>query len=364
MIYTGPGKTESDAAVVLGNVPIPAVGIYYYEVTVVSKGRDGYISVGLSTHNKTSTKLPGIEEGTFGYFAQDGKKYNVKNASYGPTYTTGDVIGCIVDFGNRNISFTKNGILLGIAFKDFPQLLYPCVGTRTPGEIIKANFGREEFKFDITQYIREQSQKLHQQINQIQIGNITQLVLEYLVYSGYTETAKIFYETGLKNREILDESGDFNSVKHTDTLFIRNEISNNIKNGNLTQAKELLEQYYPHVIDHQTITLFSCLELVQLLQSRQYMQAIERGRVLKLQIVQFGEPYISQFMEIIELVCYVQPGPKNYILEYDCFTSVSDIINSKMVEDCGIVKIFKQLQLVKESLNSEKGALVSLLDYE
>ncbi|KAJ3317492.1 Ran-binding protein 9 [Boothiomyces sp. JEL0866] len=293
MIYTGSGKTESDAGVVLGNVPIPSIGIYYYEVYIVSKGRDGYISVGLSSHNKTSTKLPGVEDGTFGYFAQDGKKYNVKNSSYGPTYTTGDVIG---------------------SFKDFPDVLYPCVGIRTPGEIIKANFGREEFKFDITQYIREQSQKLHQQIDQIQIGNITQLVLEYLVYSGYTETAKVFYETGLKNREILDQSGGFNSVKHTESLSIRNEISNSIKHGDLAKAKMLLEQYYPQ--------------------------------------------------EIIELVCYVQPGPKNYILEYDCFTSVSDIINSKMVEDCGVVKIFKQLQLVKESLNSEKGALVSLLDYE
>ncbi|KAJ3268665.1 Ran-binding protein 10 [Terramyces sp. JEL0728] len=283
MNYQGPGKTESDAAVVLSNIPIPQIGIYYYETAIVSKGRDGYISIGVSSNNKPSTKLPGIEEGTFGYFAQDGKRYNVKSSGYGPSYSTGDVIGVIVDFGNRNISFTKNGILLGI-------------GTRTPGEIIRANFGREEFKFDITQYIREQSQKLHHQINQIQIGNITELVLEYLVYSGYTESARMFYETGLKNQQILDLKGGFETVRNTDTLDIRNEICTNIKTGNLNSATQLLEQYYPRLIDHQTITLFACLDLIQLLQQKQYLQAIIRGRTLKPQITQFGEPYISQFM--------------------------------------------------------------------
>jgi hypothetical protein len=58
--FQGPGKTESDSVVVRGNVPISkACGIYYYEISIVSKGRDGYIGVGFTTLQTPSNKLPG-----------------------------------------------------------------------------------------------------------------------------------------------------------------------------------------------------------------------------------------------------------------------------------------------------------------
>jgi hypothetical protein len=47
--YKGHGKTHKDASSVRATHPIPAsCGIYYFEVTIVSKGRDGYMGVGLS----------------------------------------------------------------------------------------------------------------------------------------------------------------------------------------------------------------------------------------------------------------------------------------------------------------------------
>lgn len=44
--YVGPGKTDADAAAVRANHPIPPqVGIYYFEMTVRDKGRDGYLTL-------------------------------------------------------------------------------------------------------------------------------------------------------------------------------------------------------------------------------------------------------------------------------------------------------------------------------
>lgn len=42
-----------------------------------------------------------------------------------------------------------------IVFVSFFQTgLYPTVGLQTPGEIVKANFGRKPFMFDIEDYMK------------------------------------------------------------------------------------------------------------------------------------------------------------------------------------------------------------------
>lgn len=58
--YKGPGKTHKDAASVRTDFPIPAAcGIYYFEVKVLSKGRDGYMGIGLSKSDVMLSRLPG-----------------------------------------------------------------------------------------------------------------------------------------------------------------------------------------------------------------------------------------------------------------------------------------------------------------
>lgn len=59
----GVGKSHNDAASVRTNCPIPAsCGLYYFEVKIISKGRDGYMGIGLtasSASNFKMNRLPG-----------------------------------------------------------------------------------------------------------------------------------------------------------------------------------------------------------------------------------------------------------------------------------------------------------------
>ncbi|GAA6070348.1 ran-binding protein 10 isoform X4, partial [Tachysurus ichikawai] len=57
---TGHGKNHKDAASVRATHPIPAAcGIYYFEVKIISKGRDGYMGIGLSAQGVNMNRLPG-----------------------------------------------------------------------------------------------------------------------------------------------------------------------------------------------------------------------------------------------------------------------------------------------------------------
>uniref|UniRef100_A0A3B4AY42 Uncharacterized protein n=1 Tax=Periophthalmus magnuspinnatus TaxID=409849 RepID=A0A3B4AY42_9GOBI len=58
--YKGHGKTPKDAASVRATHPIPAAcGVYYFEVKIISKGRDGYMGIGLSAQGVNMNRLPG-----------------------------------------------------------------------------------------------------------------------------------------------------------------------------------------------------------------------------------------------------------------------------------------------------------------
>jgi hypothetical protein len=102
--------------------------LYYFEVKIVSKGRDGYMGIGLSAHGVNVNRLPGWDKHSYGYHGDDGHSFCSSGTGqpYGPTFTTGDVIGCGVNLVDNTAFYTKNGHHLGIAFTDLPVscLLY------------------------------------------------------------------------------------------------------------------------------------------------------------------------------------------------------------------------------------------------
>ena len=129
MCVLGSGSNHKDAASVRASHHIPAAcGVYYFEIRVVSKGRDGYMGIGLSCLGVNLNRLPGWEKNSYGYHADDGCLFSssATGQTYGPTFTTGDVVGCGLNFVSRSIFFTKNGINLGTAVSDLPVSPVVC----------------------------------------------------------------------------------------------------------------------------------------------------------------------------------------------------------------------------------------------
>jgi hypothetical protein len=123
LFVSGHGKTHRDAASVQATHPIPAAcGLYYFEVKIVSKGRDGYMGIGLSAQGVNMNRLPGWDKQSYGYHGDDGHSFCSSGTGqpYGPTFTTGDVIGCGVNLIDNTCFYTKNGHHLGTAFTDLP----------------------------------------------------------------------------------------------------------------------------------------------------------------------------------------------------------------------------------------------------
>ncbi|RIB10643.1 concanavalin A-like lectin/glucanase domain-containing protein [Gigaspora rosea] len=153
--------------------PVPSeCGIFYFEIEIINKGKNGMIGVGYCTKQGdkkiddsnyiNNMLLPGQENKEneswgCGYHGDDG--YSFYSGSGGPYdlsypfgYTTGDIIGCYLNFRNEIVFYTKNGINLGIACQlhsNLKGILYPCVGFRSQGGTVKVNFGNENFKYSV-----------------------------------------------------------------------------------------------------------------------------------------------------------------------------------------------------------------------
>ncbi|GAA5823350.1 hypothetical protein JCM11251_007575 [Rhodosporidiobolus azoricus] len=240
---------DRDAAAIRANRSVPLqCGIYYFEVTVVDKGVSGYIGIGLSHRSVSLSRLPGWEDNSYGFHADDGRAFCCQGTGepFGPTFTTGDVVGCGVDWtgagpkrgdrersgpGNRGreggkekgtggrVFFTKNGEFLGYAFCNLRGKLYPTVGLRTPNESVRVNFGADPFKFDIDSLVLERKRHIQSLIRttppspssllttaasppipSLLAPSITDrttetlqaLVSSYLVHHGYAQTAAAF----------------------------------------------------------------------------------------------------------------------------------------------------------------------------
>ncbi|XP_015610415.1 ran-binding protein 9 isoform X2 [Cephus cinctus] len=257
--YKGYGKTHKDAASVRTTHSIPAAcGLYYFEVKIVSKGRDGYMGIGLSAHGVNVNRLPGWDKHSYGYHGDDGHSFCSSGTGqpYGPTFTTGDVIGCGVNLVDNTAFYTKNGHHLGIAFTDLPPNLYPTVGLQTPGEVVDANFGQAPFVFDIGDMINELRVRTRLQIINYPTPDhgqgqwqavLHKMVSTYLVHHGYCATAEAFASS---TGQVFEE--DFNSIKN--------------RQSRMGEAIDLTSRLYPGVLEQDPNLMFAlkCRQFVEM----------------------------------------------------------------------------------------------------
>ena len=90
-------------------------GKWYWEIKVNAIGGGAYL--GISKESNTfgnsqqgNSQYTGSESGDIGYKSSDGNKViSGTSASYGNSYTTGDIIGVALDLDNEKLYFFKNG---------------------------------------------------------------------------------------------------------------------------------------------------------------------------------------------------------------------------------------------------------------
>lgn len=214
------------------------------------------MGIGLSAQGVNMNRLPGWDKHSYGYHGDDGHSFCSSGTGqpYGPTFTTGDVIGCCVNLINNTCFYTKNGHSLGIAFTDLPPNLYPTVGLQTPGEVVDANFGQHPFVFDIEDYMREWRTKIQAQIDRFPIGDregewqtmIQKMVSSYLVHHGYCATAEAFARS--TDQTVLEELA---SIKN------RQRIQKLVLAGRMGEAIETTQQLYPSLLERNPNLLFA-----------------------------------------------------------------------------------------------------------
>jgi hypothetical protein len=100
--------------------------------------------------------------------------------------------------------YTKNGSELGVAFADISTVpLFPTIGMRTQGEIVRANFGQRPFRYDARAWIAREREAVRAKMvagacpgradalaAEAAGPNLTRLIMDYLVHSGYVETVR------------------------------------------------------------------------------------------------------------------------------------------------------------------------------
>ncbi|KAF9548771.1 Rsp5p-dependent ubiquitination, sorting of cargo proteins at the multivesicular body [Mortierella hygrophila] len=133
------------------NLPLPKQQeVYYWEVKMFEKSPRTTIAIGVATKPYPSTRLPGWNRHSAGYFSNNGQKYCNSlwsGVPFGPTYFEGDVVGCGYRPRNGTIFFTRNGKRIDDAFTGYGRTnLFPTVGATGPC-VLHINFGQSGFVF-------------------------------------------------------------------------------------------------------------------------------------------------------------------------------------------------------------------------
>eukprot|EP01126_Amoeba_proteus_P003999 TRINITY_DN11360_c0_g1_i11.p1 TRINITY_DN11360_c0_g1~~TRINITY_DN11360_c0_g1_i11.p1 ORF type:complete len:1040 (-),score=219.24 TRINITY_DN11360_c0_g1_i11:222-3341(-) len=122
----------------------------YFEVTVIDGGARNEVAIGLVSNAYSMEKHPGWGKWSYAYHGDDGKAFHNCGGgnAWGQMYSSGDVIGCGINYSTEEIFFSKNGKLVGVAFRgvktDIP--LFPMVGLNM-NVCVEINFGGKHKKF-------------------------------------------------------------------------------------------------------------------------------------------------------------------------------------------------------------------------
>ncbi|KAJ9616366.1 hypothetical protein H2200_000084 [Cladophialophora chaetospira] len=286
--YSGSAsKAEIEAASVRTDHAMPlGCGIYYFEVEIKQKSKDTAIAIGFSTSEASLERLPGWETHSWGYHGDDGKMFFGEHSgrTYGPTFGAGDVIGCGVNFNTCQAFFTKNGLDLGICFRELKKdlKLYPTIGMKKhSGALVTGNFGQRPFVFDIDDKMLSEKTNVSRDISRAKVaslrGNrdenslIQELVAHFLAHDGYVETAKAFTEEMYREKQsltnVLPANTPSSPLRDDSDAIHRQRIRRAILSGDIDRALEITHAHFPTVLAENPDIVFrlKCRKWIELI---------------------------------------------------------------------------------------------------
>ncbi|EME27091.1 SPla/RYanodine receptor (SPRY) domain-containing protein [Galdieria sulphuraria] len=259
--YVGSACYEHEVGTIQADKPIPTgtVDIFYFEVEILSCDSENVsIAVGLSRRVQDFCKSIGEEPGSFAYRGKDGKikTHGSVAMNYATPYQQGDVIGCGYLFETRQIFFTKNGVMLGMAFSQVESHLYASVSLHRPNEKVSFRFGslddvKSTFVFSNVSWRNEWKESKRKQIQDIELSPCISLkyVAEYLLRCGYQQTFLAF-------KSNTDGILSYNALE--DSVELRGKVREYIMQGQIEQAVSFVEEHKPSLLQ---VGSWSCFAL-------------------------------------------------------------------------------------------------------
>ncbi|XP_024404230.1 uncharacterized protein [Physcomitrium patens] len=320
----------------------------------------------------------GLERNSFGYHADDGNAFtgcctstlSHEGTAYGPTFGKGDVIGCILNQMDHTISYTKNGVNLGVAFRDVKGLsLYPTVGLRTPGEKVEANFGSKPFIFDLENLQKALEMKTLWTIDGIgtpdKNSRLHSLVDSYLMHYGYSDTASaLIRESALEGKVI--------SVKEAESMHLRRKIQEAVLDGRIDEAIEQTNYIAPEVLLSQPSVLYrlKCQKFIEMIRGGDDEATMTFGRTELSELDAESEEDKQHYREVISLLAYPHPeiSPLRHLIQPSRREAVADSLNQAILVAQGkpalpaLEMLHKQLAVTKEVLSQRSPGSASMID--
>ncbi|KAL1503348.1 hypothetical protein AB1Y20_011400 [Prymnesium parvum] len=394
--YVGKGNHSHDAGSMRANHPCPKrCSVYYFEATVLDAGARGCVSIGLADQFFLLNRRPGWEANTYAYLGEDGKRYNdcERGEPYGPTFGTGDVVGCGLLCDRREVFFTKNGKHLGVAFSDIACSLYPTVSLHSPNESVRVNLGGTPFTFDLDGLVRDaRREKLAQvMLYKLPSGVMSKLIEAYLLHYTFDGTlAKLRESAGIadggaatpngkgkaerptaaavtaEGDVLMDDAGNEEGPRTLeDTMELRRELRARVLRGDIDGAFELCGERYEGLLarhDHAHFLLL-CQGFIEVIRGRQPLKAIEyaRERLMPFQSAPgMDEAKRALLRDVFALIAYDEPegeeSPVRYLMQPAHRHVVAEALNAAILDEhrlsptTAIERLLRQLNAVQEAV--------------
>ncbi|RXH92436.1 hypothetical protein DVH24_033332 [Malus domestica] len=313
-----------DVGVVQANKPAPVKRlVYYFEIYVKDAGTKGHIAIGFTSESFKMRRQPGWEANSCGYHGDDGLLYrgHGKGEAFGPTYTSGDIVGGGINYDSQEFFFTKNGAVVGTVPKDIKGPLFPTIAVHSQNE---------------------------------------EIVRSYLLHYGYEDTLNSFdmaskstvppvhiaQENGFDEQDILFALNERKTLRQSlspyfflvyelhlaDHFYLLMKL---IRNGEIDSALGKLREWYPQIVqDDKSATCFllHCQKFIELVRVGALEEAVKYGRM---ELARFFDlPLFEDLVQdCVTLLAYERPRESSvgYLLEESQREVVADTVNAMIL---------------------------------